>query len=253
MMKQLHSKLRSRTGASITYALLLFLVCAVIGGAVLAAGTTATGRMARVGAMDQRYYAVTSAADLLVRELTGKTVTITRRQTTTSSVTKAQVVNPLTGKPETQIIATSGPTPGPVSKSVTGDNEFLKDCAEYLLFGGNAPDMTSRLAGGHAKLDQTVSMLLRDSSSQPVSAALSVSGTCDMESSGRLVLTLQNTGSDYYRLRVTLNAVIVEPAGSGEIEPSDYSVGDTDYSEVTETKTATIYWVLDRVEKVGGA
>ena len=34
-MKQIQQKLRSRNGATITYALLLFLVCAVIGSVVL--------------------------------------------------------------------------------------------------------------------------------------------------------------------------------------------------------------------------
>ena len=65
-LHKLKQKLKSQTGASITFALLLFLVCAVVGSTVLVAGTAAAGRMSKVAEMDQRYYAVNSAARLLV-------------------------------------------------------------------------------------------------------------------------------------------------------------------------------------------
>ena len=59
------SKISSQEGASITYALLLFLVCATVSSVILAAGTAASGRMSKSVDSDQRYYAVTSAARLL--------------------------------------------------------------------------------------------------------------------------------------------------------------------------------------------
>lgn len=70
-MNRLKSKLTSQSGASITYALLLFLVCAVVGSIVLAAGTAASGRMSGAVSSDQRYYSVTSAAKLLKNKLDG--------------------------------------------------------------------------------------------------------------------------------------------------------------------------------------
>ena len=51
-------KLTSNKGASITYALLLFLVCAVVASIVLTAGTAASGRMSKISEMEQRYYSV---------------------------------------------------------------------------------------------------------------------------------------------------------------------------------------------------
>ena len=75
-MGAIRRKLQSRTGASITFALLLFLVCAVISSVVIVAGTTAAGRMSQVAAMDQHYYAVTSAAELLKHEIDGKTMLV---------------------------------------------------------------------------------------------------------------------------------------------------------------------------------
>ena len=65
-MRTIKNKLNSQRGASLTFALLLFLVCAVVGSAVLVAGTAAAGRMSRIAEMDQRYYSVNSAARLLI-------------------------------------------------------------------------------------------------------------------------------------------------------------------------------------------
>ena len=75
-MKQLHNKLRSQRGASITWALLIFLVCTVIGSVVLTAGTTASGRISKQAEIDRRYFCVTSAVQLLVDSIDGQRVTV---------------------------------------------------------------------------------------------------------------------------------------------------------------------------------
>ena len=76
-MRNVRRKLGSQAGASITFALLLFLVCAVISSVVIVAATAAGGRLSKLAEMDQRYYAVTSAAELLKHEIDGKTVIVT--------------------------------------------------------------------------------------------------------------------------------------------------------------------------------
>ena len=96
-MQAIKNKLRSQRGASLTFALLIFLVCAVVGSVVLAAGTATSGRLAgstdsgKVGTMvgmEQRYHAVNSAAELLKKELTsGKTTATITKTTTTTTVT----------------------------------------------------------------------------------------------------------------------------------------------------------------------
>lgn len=68
-MRTIKNKLSSQRGASLTFALLMFLVCAVVGSAVLTAGTAAAGRMSRIAETDQRYYSVNSAARLLIELL----------------------------------------------------------------------------------------------------------------------------------------------------------------------------------------
>ena len=68
-MRAVKRKLKSQHGASITFALLIFLVCAVVGSAVLTAGTAASGRMSKIAEMDQRYYSVNSAAKLVIDQI----------------------------------------------------------------------------------------------------------------------------------------------------------------------------------------
>lgn len=75
-MNRIKKKIRSQTGASLTFALLLFLVCAVVGSVVLTAGTASAGRMSKITESDQRFYNVNSAARLLIQLIDGKTVTI---------------------------------------------------------------------------------------------------------------------------------------------------------------------------------
>ena len=80
-LNRLRQKLTSQSGASITYALLLFLVCAVVSSVVLAAGTAASGRMSQSVSNDQRYYSVTSAAEFLKKEIDGKSVVLKKAAT----------------------------------------------------------------------------------------------------------------------------------------------------------------------------
>ncbi len=69
-------KLKDEKGASITFALLAFLVCAVISSVVITAGTAAAGRMSQMAESDRRYYAVKSAAELMGRVFDGKTAEV---------------------------------------------------------------------------------------------------------------------------------------------------------------------------------
>lgn len=80
-------KLRSERGASITFALLLFLVCAMVSSVVIVAATTASGRMSSLADVDRRYYAVSSAAELLGATLNGRSVKVVEEQTQTTTTT----------------------------------------------------------------------------------------------------------------------------------------------------------------------
>ncbi|MBR0283418.1 MAG: hypothetical protein IJQ81_17795 [Oscillibacter sp.] len=64
-MGSISKKLKSERGVTILLALLLFLVCAVTGSVVITAGTAASGTISERAKLDQRYFSVTSAAELL--------------------------------------------------------------------------------------------------------------------------------------------------------------------------------------------
>ena len=103
LRRMMSAKIRSNRGASLIFALLLFLVCTVIGSVVLAAGTASAGRMSKLGESDQRYYSVASAAQLLARELTDKEIRIvrTRQETeTTKYDIEDDKLTPKAGFPE---------------------------------------------------------------------------------------------------------------------------------------------------------
>ena len=94
-MRRAGEKLKSSRGASLMMALLLFLVCAVVGSAVLTAGTAASGRMSKIAESDQRYYSVNSAANLLI-DLFKDPVEITeivKKDASTGTVTTTYEIN----------------------------------------------------------------------------------------------------------------------------------------------------------------
>lgn len=66
-MKLLRNKLNSNRGASLILALSFFLICAVIGGIILASASTNAGRVNAMRQEQEAYYAV-SAAAVLVRD-----------------------------------------------------------------------------------------------------------------------------------------------------------------------------------------
>ena len=76
-MNRIIAKLRSRRGASISMALLVFLVCAIISGVVIVAATAVGGRASGLREADERYYAATAAARKLQAIFDGTEVTVT--------------------------------------------------------------------------------------------------------------------------------------------------------------------------------
>lgn len=89
-MQAIKRKLRSRRGASITFALLLFLVCAVLSSVIIVAASTASGRMSNLAETDRRYYAVTSAAELM-KDLLKEPVSIVKQTETTIVQEKTEI------------------------------------------------------------------------------------------------------------------------------------------------------------------
>ena len=87
-MRKATMKIRSRRGASITFALLLFLVCAMASAVAIVSATAAGGRFAQIAETDQRYFAVNSAVELLKDALDGQTVQIKVKEEETVTITR---------------------------------------------------------------------------------------------------------------------------------------------------------------------
>ena len=89
-MKAVQRKLQDRSGATLTVALLFFVMCAAAGSVILAAATTSTGRLAELQASDQNYYAVVSAAKLLRDEIDGQTISVGQTETKIVTTTRTE-------------------------------------------------------------------------------------------------------------------------------------------------------------------
>ncbi len=86
-MNAVQRKLCDRSGATLTVALLFFIMCAAAGSVILVAATTSTGRLSQLQASDQNYYAVVSAAKLIRDEIDGQTIGVKQTETKTTTVT----------------------------------------------------------------------------------------------------------------------------------------------------------------------
>ena len=130
-MQAIKRKLRSRRGASLTFALLLFLVCAVLSSVIIVAASTAAGRMSNLADTDQRYYSVTSAAELM-KDLMKEPVTIVQSETVTQNtiktvqIIKVQADNP-SGNPEDPPIEIENITESEMTQTLP------KVTADYLI------------------------------------------------------------------------------------------------------------------------
>lgn len=92
--------IQSNKGASIFFALFVFLVCAGVGSVVLASGSAAAGRVSKVSETDRRYYSVMSAVDLLKDTIDGQEFEVDRTKVTT--VTTVYTIESL-GEEDTEV------------------------------------------------------------------------------------------------------------------------------------------------------
>ena len=126
-LNRVEKKMASKEGASITYALLLFLVCAVVSSVILAAGTAASGRISQSVETDQRYYAVTSAARILKDEV--EQCVLRFDQTDRGNDTGTPVLEKFRNKTGWHPIAEKG----------EDDHLVTSDAASYYMNNNGAP------------------------------------------------------------------------------------------------------------------
>ena len=102
-MNGIMRKLRSKRGASITFALLLFLVCAMVSTVVIVAASTAGGRFSSLKEMDERYYAVTAVEERLCAVFDGKSAIVNYTRDADGEIT-VQSTDPSSTDPSGSLI-----------------------------------------------------------------------------------------------------------------------------------------------------
>ena len=241
-MIAMKNKIKSQKGASITFALLLFLVCAVISSIVIVAATAVGGRASQMAELDQRYYAVNSAAELLRDVLEQQTVTVTTGTKTVSTVQTVkgiETVTPGTPVPITPIITVKN---DPVDIDASSDaSSFLVAAARNLVGLSTEFNSLTLTATGPGITDASVSNVVMVPS-PIVDRKLSIKVSND-----------NTSGKGTYTLELTFKADIVQNSNTRTsygtpvpVVESGKVVDDafTKEKTVEDTMVSTITWKL---------
>jgi hypothetical protein len=224
-MNAIQRKIRAKSGVSIMAALLLFLVCAILCSVILAASTAAAGRMSKMAETDQRYYAVTSATELLKELLNGQKVSIVR-EGDKESLMLGDAVEKLSEPEEIKSAILS-----PVTDS-------LLNYASYYLYKGNSEgtymSQTYAIKASVAPSDGKLAKNLGEGLDVTVEQKLDFS-------SGNLILIVSSgssgsSGEQAFRQRLTFSSQ-VERLNRWNVE-----------KKVDELYMVTYTWTLASVE-----
>ncbi|MBR4703513.1 MAG: hypothetical protein IKO91_06690 [Oscillospiraceae bacterium] len=259
LRERLQAKLRSGRGASITFALLLFLVCAVVGSVVLAAGTAASGRVSQLAEADRRYYAVTSAAQLFRDELNGQSYTIVREMSKTDTYNRTygdSIEDSLLS--EDQVYSLTFQQSGQPNDLVRGSS-LLGDAALDLVLGRTEDPMdSSRYASVYEHIPifepaagdaewPTWSKNLTVTVGEETDDLPVVLVEVTMNKQGTMGFTYKNKeesgeGAFVLSFTLTLNDPGTKVYEGNEVETEDnfvYNDGKIEHSKVTKTKVSS--------------
>lgn len=256
-------KLDSEKGASILFALLLFLVCAVLSAVILTAATASTGRISGMADTDSRYYAVSSAARLVSDELAGGSVTVLRNRRTVTTKTERYVMSgssvtgtPLAdtvGEPSYETVLNGRAL---TSSATKNDMSFIEQIAMDVVFGASG-SYVGEDAWGHAvragdsACDYSFTVK-PDGGKAPevkLSASLANDGTLtlafsDADSGDRYTLTVV-MDIDVYEDGLTTSSSDAEPVVTDTGSGYEKSVDHTD----TVCKNTSVRWTVREVKK----
>lgn len=273
MKNKTFSKLRSRTGASISFALLLFLVCTVLCSVILAAATTAAGRMSKAAETDQRYYAVTSACELMKNLINNKVVSIVKVTTSTATTT---YTNGMPGSPEqnndasyvTYLIPNKTAiqlTPADYVTIIDGEGfssvviSTIPEDAAYKLYFDTVIESDAPRKFSLASSDDLLSSLGADKDKDPLAVDIEEL----LDDKGTITLSLRNTTGSPFTLKMVFTASINQGVSESSSDGAAYDIAEeekdgavtTTYKIDTttiKTETTTLIWTLAGVETVSG-
>ncbi|MBP5156059.1 MAG: hypothetical protein J6252_05700 [Clostridia bacterium] len=268
MRKKTAAKLKSNKGASLIIALLLFLICTVVGAVVLASATASAGRVSKLAEMDKRYYKVTSAAELLAKNLCGKEVRIVRTGTeeriTETEFTVAIDANGeeqvSKGQPSVRSVETYTTAVNPTDTSPNlfdgsyehGGFSFLTERAVRLMFGSEEVNSAAAMNYSFSRPESGAGNRFTITHEDP---GLNAEVEWKTESDGTLVFRISDgAAKDNFSVILTLTPSISDTE-STETSDNAYTVRtEGGYKEtlsktVTLKKTSVIKWSVASIEK----
>ena len=254
---RIRKRLCSEKGASLSYALLLFLVAAAVGSVVLTAATSASGRLAGLAEADQRYYSVTSAAELLKERYDGQQVTVVQTktwQTVTDYSFEGGTSPGAKGVPE-ETLSINGLMLSP-------GTEFRPDS----LFADAAYRLYTADALTEYPIERRFTLQAAAGGSEELQA-LTVSGVTRIQEDGSITIDLSSPAeksgggapgrSGVYTLRVIFGADKRERSDtitqSGTPLTDGEGSGYRIESITTQTDTAVITWRFEGIRTMTGA
>lgn len=202
--------------------------------------------MAGIAENDQRYYAVTSAAELLKGLIEGKTVSIVEVQEKTSEITYKEGIasepKEETSDPQTYIV------PNKTATEIDEDTDYntLDDSSSDSIPVDAARNISEETPLTKRKLELT----------STASEDLGVTIEEDLDENGNLTLTIYNTknskGEDSspgerYTLKLVFGVDKTETTNTKTKDESSTAVDDSSYTvktTSTETNITTLTWNL---------
>ena len=260
MKKAVFQKIKSDKGASIAVALVLFLVCAAVGAVILTAATASAGRFSKLSEMDQRYYRVSSAAELLANQLCDREVKIERVKTVTTVTTLSfdgTTVTPV------QVETTPGYQTKVGNIEFNGDTSglsFLSTRAVMLMYGSNLSQINTEDAMGYA-FSNTENANTGVANNNKLSILhgenyddLNINDiTWTTKSDGTIEFTI-SSGEDQNKYTIILTLVPEIEEKTTTVEDSPVTTTGTNGTgtrkeKTTITKTSTIKWKVGGIRK----
>lgn len=235
-------------------AMLLFLICAVVGGVILAAATAAGGRLSLKADMDKRYYSVSSAVQFLAENLEGEEITIDQIMEDTYVTDNGTPPADLEPSEDARFrFLVNG-------KVYQGVSDFLSDRAVYFMFGTKAPEDNKIWDASFEdpnKLDEPTGEVFRMALYDDTGTTLlgeQVTCTGKVLANGTLLIDVENKeGTDENGMQITMLPNIAETQIDEEADeiPIAAEPGEGAQFQVERrvVKSSTISWYISSIEQ----
>lgn len=213
-MGRVWRKVKSRSGASLMFAILVFMLCVLAGTAALTAAAANSGRYTHLRGEQQMYLAVNSAAKLMENQLVGKNFTATKETTT-----------------------------GAHSPSITSNNFDATNCIFSDWLKNYFADVFGGTATGNKTKNYEINLDVNSDSVNDI-PTVKVKVTAGTDYRVEIVLSVEvtttgatPTTTKYYETSVTLIPTVT----------TDPPVVNTTGGVTTTTETITVTWEQDKV------